>query len=314
MGGSSSRWLLLNEQGDELGSGVALPITGHVFTKNGREENLSRLREVLRAAVSVAQPNAAVGGVAGLHGGTDAAALFWREVCENLGLAPEKVHLDNDMSVAYAGVFRPGEGVLIYAGTGSIAYHLRRDGEVIRAGGYGYLVDDAGGGFWIGQQGLRQVLRWFDQTGRPETRPLACEVYEALGHDDWDDLIGIIYGGGRRQVAALAPAVARAARAGDEVAVAILERAGAELAALTRTVLTRSGETLPVVFMGGVAQLSPLLTHSLRSRLPENPFRRALGEPVRSAARLALELARATSNLNGKATREALSDEREAQL
>ncbi len=294
-GGSSSRWLLLDERNNELGSGVAEPITGHVFTENEREENLGRLRGLLQAVMNVAQPDAVLGGITGLHKDTDAAATLQREVCKVLELQPNQVRLDNDMSVAYASVFAPGEGVLVYAGTGSVAYHVRRDGEVVRAGGYGYLIDDAGGGFWIGQQGLKQVLRWFDERGAPETRPLAREVYKVLGSDDWDDIIGVVYGGGRRQVAALAPAVARAAHSGDEVAKGILEGAGAELAALAQAIFTRLGEPLPVVFSGGIAQNHSVVA-SLEKHLPAGHLlKRVPSKPVRAAAELALELADASA-------------------
>ena len=289
-GGSSSRWLLLDEQGREVGSGSAPPITGHIFTEEGRAENLGRLREVLRAASEVAQPDAVVGGITGLHRDTPAAETLQREICRALALDLEQVKLDNDMSVAYASVLRPGEGVLVYAGTGSIAYHVSLGGGVIRAGGYGYLLGDEGGGFWIGQQGLRQVLRWFDRSGQPETRPLAREVYGALGSEHWNDIIEVVYGGGRRRVAALAPAVASAAEAGDEAAAEILERAGAELAGLAGTIFARLGEPLPVVFSGGVAR-SHVVAAALERHLPAGSLERASSEPVRAAAELALELA-----------------------
>ncbi len=294
-GGSSSRWLLLDEQGHEVGSGSAPPITGHIFTDEGRAENLGRLQEVLQSAAKIAQPDAVVGGITGLHKDTPAAETLQREICRALELGPEQVRLDNDMSVAYASVLGPSEGVLVYAGTGSIAYHVSLGGEVVRAGGYGYLIDDAGGGFWIGQQGLRQVLRWFDKRGQPDTRPLAREVYRALGSEFWDDIIEVVYGGGRRQVAALVPAVALAAEAGDEAATEILERAGAELAVLAQTIFTRLGEPLPVVFSGGIAQ-NRIVAAALERHLPTSSSLKCVsGEPVRAAARLALELAGAAS-------------------
>ncbi len=294
-GGSSSRWLLLDDEGHELGFGTAPPITGHIFTEEARAENLGRLKEVLQTAIEVAQPDAVVGGITGLHKGTPAAETLQSEICLELGLEPEQVRLDNDMSVAYASVLEPGEGVLVYAGTGSIAYHVSLGGEVIRAGGYGYLIDDAGGGFWIGQQGLKQVLRWFDKGGQPDVRPLAREVYRALGSEHWDDIIEVVYGGGRRQVAALAPAVALAAEAGDEAATEILERAGAELAALAGAIFTRLGEPLPVIFSGGIAQ-NHVVEAALEHHLPaSSSLERVQGEPVRAAARLALELAGSVS-------------------
>ena len=295
-GGSSTRWLLLDEAGLELGGGTLGPLTGHIFTPEGKAENLGRLTEVLRAALSVARPDAVVGGVTGLHGGTQAAALFQAQAREVLGLQSERALFDNDLHIAYASTFVPGAGVLLYAGTGSVSYHIAADGAVVRAGGYGYLIDDAGAGFWIGQQGLRQTFRWVDELGRPADTPLARAIYKALGSDDWDDIIGTVYGGGRSRVAALAPVVASAARAGDAAAVTILCRAGQELARLANAVLHRVGTPLPVAFAGGISKLSPVLTEALQTALPNGAgLETVSAEPVRAAAQLALELARRLS-------------------
>lgn len=102
-------------------------------------------------------------------------------VAQALQLEPNTVRITNDMEIAYASIFAPGEGVLVYAGTGSVGYHVRPDLSAVSAGGYGHLVDDAGAGYWIGHEGLKQTLRWADEAGFPSTRPLAQEVYEALG-------------------------------------------------------------------------------------------------------------------------------------
>ncbi len=295
-GGSSTRWLLLEDTGLELGRGTLGPLTGHVFTPEGKEENLGRLAELLRAASHIARPDAVVGGITGLHGGTAAAELFQARAREVSGLPHKRILFDNDLHIAYASAFLPGAGVLLYAGTGSVGYHVTAGGETVRAGGYGYLIDDAGAGFWIGQQGIRQTFRLLDELGYPADTPLAQGIYDALGSDHWDDVIETVYGGGRSRVAALAPAVAEAARAGDDAAVTILTRAGQELARLAVAVLQRVGRPLPVAFTGGISKLSPVLTEALRAALPQGTGLETVpSEPVRAAARLALELARQTS-------------------
>ena len=295
-GGSSTRWLLLDDSGLELGRGTLGPLTGHVFTPGGKEENLGRLAELLRAASSIVKPDAVVGGITGLHGGTEAAELFKNRARELLNLPPERSLFDNDLHIAYASAFAPGAGVLLYAGTGSVGYHVTADGETVRAGGYGYLIDDAGAGFWIGQQGIRQTFRLVDELGRPADTPLARAVYDALGSDDWDSVIETVYGGGRSRVAALAPAVAAATEKGDTAAGAILQQAGRELARLAAAVLQRVGRPLPVAFAGGISKLSPVLTAAVKAALPEGTGLETItAEAVRAAARLALELARQAS-------------------
>lgn len=208
-GGSSTRWLLLDGSGTEIGRGEALPITGHLFTDRDRESNLGRLTGLLRDVQRIVTPDAVVAGVTGAHSGTNAQVLLRDTVVQVLGLKPEFVRVTNDMNIAYASVFAPGEGILVYAGTGSVGYHVRSDLSAISAGGYGHLVDDAGAGYWIGHEGLKQTLRWADELGYPATEPLAQEIYRALGSTQWREIIGVLYGGGRSPVASLAPLRAR---------------------------------------------------------------------------------------------------------
>ena len=125
---------------------------------------------------------------------------------------------------------------------------------------------------------------------------MAQSLYHDLGSDDWDDLVATVYGGGRSRVAALAPAVAGAAAAGDEDAVVILERAGEELARLAGVLLGRLEPPLPVAFAGGITKLSPLLTEAFKRALPGDVTLEVVTtEPVRAAARLAIKLARQTA-------------------
>ena len=289
-GGSSTRWLLLSSGGTVLAQGQTGPLTGHIFSDN--DAQLARFSGVLEAARATRAPNALVAGITGLHPGTVAVNLLTRAVKDVLGLIPEHTVLANDMHVAFRSAFGLGEGILVYAGTGSVAYHETLAGEVVRAGGYGYLVDDAGAGFWIGQQALRALFRQVDTTGRPLQTPLAEALYARLGSRDWSQIMPVIYAGGREFVASLAPAVAEAERAGDEVAGHILEQAGAELARLARDVQGRLPAPLPVAFAGGITRLSKTVQEGLETRL-NTPVRVVNDEPVAAAARLALTLAQA---------------------
>lgn len=291
-GGSSTRWLLRDDTGVEIGRGTAVPITGHVFTPADLDATRERLLALIAEVLSVARPDAVVAGITGYHPKSEASESLAQAICDRLGIGHSRVSLVDDMLIAYASIFEPGEGVLLYAGTGSVGYHVSVEGTPLRVGGYGYLIDDAGAGYWIGHQGIRQVMRWTDEAQDTAQRPLARAIHGALGCHDWEDMVIEVYGGGRQRVAALAPAVAEAAEADDEAAAAILRAAGAELARLANLLSARIGRPLPVAFTGGIARLSLLLNDSLLAELaPETSFEVRDVEPITAAARMAVELA-----------------------
>src|SRR5690606_27623217 len=196
-----------------------------------------------------------------------------------------------DVVTAYLAAFEPGQGVLVYAGTGSVALHMTRNGTITRAGGHGYLVDDAGGGYWIGREALKRVLRRADASGSPPAGNLATAVYRELGGSDWPTLRATIYGGGRSRLASLTPLVAHAADRGDPDALAVLDAAGNELARLANVVTGRLGQLLPIALAGGVAACGRPLLGALRAALPITvDFSVAAMRPVEAAARLASRL------------------------
>jgi glucosamine kinase len=312
-GGSSTRWLL-SEDGRELGRGSVATRSGPLYTDESRRETFARFQAVARGALAQARPQRVLAGVTGLDEGNPAAEELRGVLSDALELPLARVRVVNDMQIAYRSVFEPEEGVLVYAGTGSIACCELENGSLLRVGGHGYLIDDAGGGFWIGQQALRTVLRDTDLQrsaadsggqaqatagkghgaggGGRRASLLAVKIYEALGTSDWPAIRAAVYGGGRGQIAALAPAVGAAAATGDEPALEILRAAGRELARLVLVIasrLERSGGPLPVAFSGGITRLGAPLTDALRSALPAGAHLAVVDvEPVEAAARLAL--------------------------
>ena len=289
-GGSSTRWLLRHES-DVLAQGKVASISGHVSTEEQRERNAQCLSKMLLEVLSIARPEAVVAGITGLSANLEARLFFQQLLSQTLELPLHQITIYDDITLAYVSCFKPDEGVAVYAGTGSIAYHLKRDGSSLRAGGFGYLIDDAGGGFWIGREGLKQVLRWMDATGNKSNQPLALAIYEALGVETWAEISPIIYEGGRSKLAALAPAVAKAANQNDEAALEILKEAGRELAQLAILLLNRMEKSLPVAFVGGIAALSPILEKAFKDALPVGvEFLVVNKEPVEAAVQLALEV------------------------
>jgi len=287
-GGSSTRWLLQDAAGAELARGAGDPVSAIQLRSGERDAALARLAAGLREVAAVARPARVAAGVTGLEPGSADAEELRGLIAATLALAPEAVSVLPDMHIAYLASFAPGEGVLVYAGTGSIAFHLTKGGAAVRAGGHGYLIDDAGGGYWIGREALGRVLRRADEAGTYPGGALAGAVAAALGGSDWDTIRREVYGGGRARVAGLTRAVALAAARGDADARAVLAAAGAELARLARVVSGRLGMVLPVVLAGGVARCGPPLTDALEAALPSGThFLVSTREPVEAAAQLA---------------------------
>jgi glucosamine kinase len=287
-GGSNTRWLLLQDDNQIIGAGVVEPINGLIYTPEDRERNIVRFQKLLQDVLQVATPDAVLGGFTGLHPNTESSALFTTLTAEAFGLEFSRIHFANDMHIAYAAAFEPGEGVLVYAGTGSVGYHETKTGEAISAGGYGYLIDDYGAGYWIGHEAIKSVMRAFDDLGHPSDTPLARAVYKILGGSEWKHIVSVMYGENPRStVATLVPAVAEAALSNDENAQDILKHSGQELARLAKVILKRLNASLPVGFMGGISKVSPIVLEALQNELTV-PCHIVTTEPVQAAAKLAL--------------------------
>lgn len=284
-GGSSSKWVILNPGGQSLAQGRVGPISGHLFKEEQRLQIFAALDELL-AGARPHQPVAVVGGITGLDALTPEAARLTDYIARALQLPAERVSIMNDMDLAYRANFAPGAGILVYAGTGSVAYHITLEGRVVRAGGHGFIIGDEGGGYWIGKTALRQLMRWHDEGVATAAYPLAQQLYQAIGGSDWPTIRAYVYGGGRQAVAALAPAVGLSAQQGDEPARQILLQAGRELADLAQTLRHRLGD-LPVVLTGGALQVSPLVVQGAREIMALETSQLSSAE---AAARMALRL------------------------
>jgi N-acetylglucosamine kinase-like BadF-type ATPase len=285
-GGTGSRWRLLDEKGAVLGEGTTGALTGHLFDEPTRAKAQQTVQGLAAAVRAAGRPQRIIAGIAGLSAGTDTAHLLASWLAAAFGLGTGAVQVTDDMHIAYRAAFNLGEGILVYAGTGSIAVHLTKDGKAERAGGHGYLIDDAGSGFWIGQRALRAMLHAEDE--RRDGGALAQELCSVTG-SEWSLIRSYVYGGGRAAVAALVPAVAKAALRDDEVATTILSTAGEELGRLARVLLARIGPQ-PVALSGGVTRASPLILSHFKAALPRDAVVRQISQaPVETAARLAAE-------------------------
>lgn len=259
-GASSTKWAAKSSDGS-IQRGSAAYLTGHIFSAEEWQRVEVIIAEIAAAAPKVAR---AVFGITGLEKGTAIAERIGAIAQKALGIGNVEVH--NDMELAHAALFAPGEGILIYGGTGSVAVSRDKSGELVRAGGFGFIIGDEGGGFWIGREALRHVTNLWDLGQDPNSSQLARKILEMASPRDWNGLREYVYKGGRQAVAALAPIVGLAAQSGSEDARIILESAGTHLAELTKKLLTRI-PTSQFAALGGVFKLSPIMMESLTVQL-----------------------------------------------
>lgn len=260
-GGSGTQWALLRGA-ERVASGTVAPLTAALLGTPAGEAALHSLRGALPAL-----PQRLHAGLPGLSAGSAQAEAARAHLAAALGLSARQVSVEGDLDLAYRAHFAPGEGVLIYAGTGSIAYHVTTSGQTLRAGGRGYRIGDDGAGASLGRGALRHVTDALD-FGQGATGPLAEEVAAVTGGLDWDTLRSFVYAApGASALARLAPAVGRAADRGDAAALELLRGAATSLAELGRRVQVRAGP-LPLRATGGALRVSPLFPELLRGLLP----------------------------------------------
>jgi len=203
-----------------------------------------------------------------------------------------RLRIVTDAEAAFYDAFADGPGILLIAGTGSIVWGRAEDGRTARAGGWGALLGDEGSGYALGLGALRAVARAHD--GRGEATSLAAT---ALAHADVDApeaLIAWAACASKREIAALAPAVAAAAENGDAVARRIVEEAAGELVAHVAALHDRLGpwKTAPGLALSGglIAPGGPLraaVVEALRVHGPACTLAEGKVDAARGAASLA---------------------------
>lgn len=171
-------------------------------------------------------------GLAGVRREVDAARM--REALGAVCFVP--FALETDVVAAHAGAFAGATGIVVSGGTGAITFGADEFGARVYADGWGPILGDEGGGYWIGVEALRATCRSLD--GRSHPTPLANAVMEFLEVHDGDELVQLIHAPDvtRDKIASLARIVSKCAEDGVAEAVEIRARAAQSLSRGVRCV------------------------------------------------------------------------------
>ncbi len=251
-GQSSTTAVIGDETGRVLGSGSGGPCN-HVQGPEGKPKFVNAIQGCVQTACKSAgvEPSFEVvcGGFSG--GPADKADLLQAIV------KGEVFEVTNDAVIALAGATGGQPGLVVIAGTGSIALGRNAQRRTARAGGWGYIFGDEGGGFDLTRQALRAILRHEEGWG-PATA-LTNALLSTTGAATANDLLHSFYTTdyNRPRIAGFSQLVNEAAAGGDVVARGILTGAAQQLAlyaAAVRHQLFAPGESVHTAFIGGVFQ------------------------------------------------------------
>jgi glucosamine kinase len=180
------------------------------------------------------------------------------------------VVVEHDARIALRAALPDGDGVVVIAGTGSIAYGERGE-RIARRGGLGPLLGDEGSAYWIGRAAVRRLARAYDERARLDAFARATAV--AFATPSRAALVARARGVPATEIAALARTVSAYAARGDAAAVAIVEAAARLLAALGADVAAALGLAAPRIALGGGllcdgATVAPRVRAALAALLP----------------------------------------------
>jgi len=294
-GGSKTRAVVADDAGEALGEFTA---PASALRSGDVELSASVIADAVRGALAAAghgdeMPRSVCAGISGV--GREPDRLRVEQALSRLGIA-DAVAVDTDFSIALDDAFRDGPGVLLVAGTGSVAYGRSPTGSTARCGGWGPICGDEGSGAWIGRRALSIVTAAAD--GREPETALTGALLTTLQLDETMDLIGWAAQASTTELASLAQVVVTVANGGDLRANALVALAVEELVlhvrSLARQLFVDERAAVPVALSGGLmkrgSMLRKRLEHRLKSLVPGAEVRSDPVDAARGAVRRALLL------------------------
>jgi glucosamine kinase len=295
-GGGSKTSCMIGDETSVLGSGAGGPSNAvRVGEQQAREALTIAIRQACRVAnIKPSQISSVCVGLAGAAR-PEISDLVRGIVAEVISgeTKPAAIKVVGDMVIALEAAFGSGPGVIVIAGTGSIAYGRNAEGQTARAGGWGFAISDEGSGHWIGRTGVAAAIAAWDENPGQNV-PLIEILLRSWHLETIEQLVPAANATPPPDFAALFPSVLLLADAGDRIARDVLSQAGAHLATLAGTLLRRlfpNSVAVLVAMSGGVFASSALVRqvfyNTLTSTHPSASLNASLIEPVRGALELA---------------------------
>ena len=292
-GGSRTRVVVADQDGREIATVEGPGSAVHPGAATSSSQVIAGMVRSALAASPVDNRGIRIlcAGVAGTGRERERDAL--REALEGEEIA-DTVIVTTDADIALADAFGDGPGILLTAGTGSIAFGRGPAGATARAGGWGPYFADEGSGTWIGRRALAIVAA--SEDGREPETSLTGPVVAATGAGQVDELVEWAASASAGDFARLAPVVLEVAATGDlranSLVTLAVEELGLHVRALARRLFADERAAFPLALSGGLLSRGSLLRrrleHRLKSMTPGAQYRMDDLVPARGAVRMAL--------------------------
>lgn len=265
-GGTGSKGITADLAGNTL-----FTFKGGATNYNGSVKSVidANMAEVLEKAAEGLPKEACRGICIGSAGVSNREAVQYLEEAVRRAGYTCPVRIVADSMTAHAGALKNRDGIILIAGTGAICYG-RKNGQQIRVGGYGHLIDDEGSAYDIARNILRAVVRAED--GRAEQTVLRPLVFEQLQIGSIEELIAWLYAKERtkKEIAKLAVLIQKAAEKEDPQALKIQTQAAKALAELCAPAVRFLGEKGTIALSGSVLQKNLRIRKQYEQKMQEH--------------------------------------------
>lgn len=264
-GGTKTAWVLVEAVTSSGDAGIEFRIIdqGKLPPSNLRLTTPERLREIFAGLPKEVDRVGAFLAGCGTEEDRRSLALIGRDIWPNA-----KIVTGSDRDSSLAAALENGDGIVVSAGSGSSVTGRRGD-RIERAGGWGHILGDTGGGYFLSIEALRLILREYDlHRGEME---FTAKILHALSLNNLDELVRWAQTADKMEIAMLAPVIFEAAAGGDARVNEIVEEGARVLCAYTEAVASRLHLLAPkVALMGGLFHRDSIYTHAFRRRLKKN--------------------------------------------
>ena len=257
-GGTKTAWVLAERDGEELrvvDQGKLPPSNFRLTTQERLRAIFSELpKQIDRAGIFLA-------------GCAQEDRQSLARLCAEIWPAA-KIVTGSDRDSGLAAALGHADGIAVNAGSGSSVTGRRGD-KIEKAGGWGHILGDAGGGYFLSVQALRLILREYDLR-RGEVQ-FTEKVLRALSLNNLDELVRWAQTADKMELAMLVPVVFEAAANGDTRVMEIIEEGALCLCEYTEAVASRLHLLAPkVILLGGLFHRDSIYTHAFRRKLKKN--------------------------------------------